>query len=173
MRTGRGWAGPGGIRWGPSEHMVRERSGGKLGSRRLQPRNVPPQTGGRSARPAGLLHVPSPLGMNAPLCEVLVCPEVGHRSEGSQQSQPPKHRIVEAESQCQVGFQDFRASSPGIRRHKKSGALGTTFYGSRDLEPQSHRTLHLDDPWTLRESNILPDTVIFFRKFQKVAFFLG
>ena len=46
-----------------------------------------------------------------------------------------------------------------------------TFYGSGDLEPQNHTTLHLDDPSTLRESDGLPNTMFPFRKFQKVAFF--
>lgn len=71
--------------------------------------HCPSQTEEQGASPMGLLSTESPSGMNVPLCKVLACPEAGCGVEGPWKSLPPRCRIIEAQSQCQVGFQELQS----------------------------------------------------------------
>lgn len=105
------------IKWGPNEDTATKRSEGKLeawGSGTL-----PITEEEEGASPTGLLSTESLSGMNVPLYKVLVCSKVGCGVEGPWKSLPPRCGIIEAQSQCQVGFRELQSlrvlASEGVR----------------------------------------------------------
>jgi hypothetical protein len=81
--------------------------------------HCPSQTEEQGASPTGVLDTESLSGMNVPLCKILACPKAGCGVAGPWKPLPPRQRIIEAQSQCQVGFRELQSigvlASEGVR----------------------------------------------------------